>query len=136
MRWSPKKREEYAAINDKGILTGLGIDPIFRARPGLWNLVWLHSVQIDSLLQTKPGSPDSEILSWTNIVTLCNQSASYSIGGISLETLADVLTVESFVSRIAKSIAAIPLISFFDEPENDSWYQFVTDRLENYYLRP
>ena len=93
-------------------------------------------MQIDSLLQIKPGSPDSEILSWTNIVTLCNQSASYSIGGISLETLADVLTVESFVSRIAKSIAAIPLISFFDEPGNDSWYQFVTDRLENYYLHP
>ncbi len=129
MLWSPFERKKYAVVNAKGILTGLGANPVFNGRPGLWNLVWLHSVQVDMLLGLPFGSPDQDILNWTNIIGLCDKSADCKIGGMRFETLAELLPIAKFIDKVKQSDADIPIRNFLDAPENDSWLDFVLDRI-------
>ena len=126
--WSPRAREEYTVTMPDGSREGLGALDIFDGRPGLWNLVWLHSVRVDTILNWE-GSPE-KAPAFSIAVAKCIESAEMIIGAITIEYLAETLSPQEFVDHLKKQGACLPIQEYWDSCEGDSWEQLVQDRLK------
>jgi len=129
--WSPYLPNTYAVYGEDGTEYGIRFMDELNSRRGLWNMVWLHSLQID-VLANWSEPPEMAPNCW-HVYQLCVQSMSYSVGGVALELLAERLSAEMFIERILNTNSEPRVKEFFDEPENDSWESFVKDRLKMFY---
>ncbi len=99
---------------------------MFNGRPGLWNLVWLHSIRVDSLLDWQ--GPAEDAVGYTSVLVECEKSASLLIGGATTEYWAATLDVNAFIQKLRRSDVRLPIQDFWDDLEGDSWEQLVSER--------
>ncbi len=126
--WSPRERKEYTAKESNGTLTGIGSLSIFEGRPGLWNLVWLHSVRVDTLL--KWDAPAKMAPAYSAAIAACEESANEVIGGVTAEFAAANMKCQEFISFLKRNNTNLPIQQYWDRLEGDSWDSLVADRLE------
>lgn len=128
-RWSPYPAERYAVKMPDGKLVGLGALPLFKERPGLWNLMWLHSIRVDRLLDWPYGTDDIPIAS--AVLPFIIESADYMCNSQPLEFMAETLTAQEFVDCIKACDCHPPVRDFWDDIPG-GWVGFVDDRLSNH----
>lgn len=126
--WSPHPPQAYTVMVD-GVPAGLGAREEFVGRPGLWNMFWLHSTKVDTLLNWE--LPPEQAIADTVVLHHCIDSVSYTCRGIKFETLCEELSAEDLISRVMEKGCHPPIREFWDETAA-GWYQFVTDRLKTY----
>ena len=125
--WSPHPREKYTVTLQDGTKAGLGTRSAFKESPGLWNLFWLHSVSVDTLLNWE-GDP-TEAPCYSTALNMCMESLFYVCGAHTVEQLAIELSAQNFVTRLVEHDCQPPIRVWLDEPEDDNWFDFVMEKV-------
>lgn len=125
--WSPQPREDYTVTLKDGTKAGLGVRSAFNHSSGLWNLFWLHSVSVDTLLDWE-GDP-TEAPCYSEALNYCMKSLFFVCGNNTIEQLATYFSAKAFVAHVLKHDCQPPIRVWLDEPEDDSWHNFVMDRV-------
>ena len=126
--WSPYPREKYTVTLPDGELAGIGALDIFEGHPGLWNLVWLHSVRVDTLLNW--DAPPEEAPAYSKAIKKCEESAYMVVGAFTVEYAAANMGPRGFVMYLKENNAKLPIQAYWDLMENDSWESLVNDRMK------
>lgn len=126
--WSPHPPSAYT-VTLNGVPVGLGAREEFVGRPGLWNMFWLHSTKVDTILEW-PEAPELAPMD-TAALRYCIQSVNYSCHGVSFETLCEVLPAEELIARVVQKNYNPPIRQFWDQTTS-GWQSFVVDRLKSF----
>ena len=126
--WSPHPPQAYTVMVD-GVPAGLGVREEFVGRPGLWNMFWLHSTKVDTLLNWE--LPPEQAIADTVVLHHCIDSINYNCQGMSFESLCEILPAYELICRVQQRGWQPPIRSFWEEVQG-GWWQFVTDRLKTY----
>ncbi len=126
--WSPQPRESYTVELANGTKVGLGVRSAFDHSPGLWNLFWLHSVSVDTILDWE-GDP-TEAPCYSEALNLCMESLFHVCGNYTVGQLAVELSAQQFIDHLVLHKCHPRIRVWLDEPEDDSWLAFVTDKAE------
>lgn len=126
--WSPYERETYTVTLADGSKAGIGALDLFDDRPGLWNIVWLHSERVDHLLDWQEDPLHAPAFSLS--VYECEKSADFLYGALTLESWAEELFPEKWIKMIAENDLHPPIREFWDECEHplNSWLLIATRR--------
>ena len=126
--WSPYNREMYTVKLDDSTIAGIGSLDVFDGRPGLWNMVWLHSARVDELLEWVDDPMFAPHFSQS--VYECEQSAEVLCGAKTLETHAEELWPDKWIRLMIDRDVQFPVRAFWDDCEHplNSWLQIVTER--------
>lgn len=127
--WSPKPMLEYTITMPDGTLGGFGARPVFEGRPGLWNIFWLHSVQVDSLLDWDPAK-HATVPGYSIVISECEVSATFVCGAQTLEHLATTLTPKAWCDKLIGGSLYPPIRTFWDSGTNNcTWLGIVENRM-------
>lgn len=126
--WSPHPPSSYT-VTINGQPSGLGAREEFVDRPGLWNMFWLHSTKVDSMLDWAYRPEDAPM--HTLALDKCLLSAGFYCDGVNFETLCEVLTADQLITLVAEKNYHPPIRKFWDEIPS-GWQLFVTDRLKSF----
>ena len=126
--WSPQPREKYTVTLKDGVIAGLGARSAFDHSPGLWNLFWLHSISVDTILDWE-GDP-AEAPCYSTALNMCMESLFCVCGFATMEHLAEKVTAEQFIKHLMLHDCHPPIRVWLDEPEDDSWFDFVMEKVE------
>lgn len=127
--WSPYNIEKYTVNMPDGTKGGIGARKIFNGRPGLWNITWLHSVQVDNLL-TWPDSDAENAPGYSASISECEATADFLCGAVTLEHLAETLTPQRWVQTVLDENLHPPIRKFWDSCTYNSWWSIVTVRIK------
>lgn len=132
--WSPKDRIEYTVIMPDGSYGGIGARAVFKDRPGLWNMCWLHSAQVDHLLDW-PEEDAENAPGYSTSLSECEASAHVVCGVETLEALAARVKPQTWIDAVVEHNLHPPIRKFWDSCVHNSWLSIVSQRvkLSRYY---
>ncbi|WP_157861420.1 hypothetical protein [Desulfurivibrio alkaliphilus] len=129
VRWSSQPKESYSVLYD-GEMVGIGLDPIFDAAPGAWNIMWLTSAEkLESLLAY--GDDPGQFPASLGSMPLAIATALQAHGDRLLGELAEEMKPRQFLDYLRNN-KVDPIINQIHG--HDIWFDIASDNIKKHYI--